>query len=94
MLAAHIRYFLDSGCPGALALPGKRPRPSATSALFMIAVKTHAYGPHFYLEKNSFRDHAGGGETVWEAGADLGDMRAGSAGAVAFAASAESVLYG
>jgi hypothetical protein len=65
MLAAHIRHFLNSGCSGALALPGKRPRPSARSALFMIAVKTRAYGPHFYHEKNSFHDHGGGGETVW-----------------------------
>jgi hypothetical protein len=65
MLAAHIRHFLNSGRPGVPALPEKRPRPSARSALFMITVKTHAYGPHFYHEKNSFRDHGGGGETVW-----------------------------
>jgi hypothetical protein len=88
MLAAHIRHFLNSGCHGALALPGKRPRASARSALFMIVVKTRAYTAHFYREKNSFRDHGGGGETVWGAGADLGDMRARSAAAVAFAASA------
>jgi hypothetical protein len=58
----------------------------------MIAVKTHAYGPHFFRETNNFRDHGGGGETVWEACADLGDMRARSAGAMAFAASAESAF--
>jgi hypothetical protein len=51
MPAAHIRHFMNSGCPDALALPGKSPRPSARSALFMITVKTHAYRPHFYREK-------------------------------------------
>ena len=56
----------------------------------MITVKARAYGPHFYHEKNSFRDHGGGGETVGGAGANLGDMRTRSAGAAAFAASAES----
>jgi hypothetical protein len=58
----------------------------------MIVVKTRAYTAHFYREKNSFRDHGGGGETVWGAGADVGDMRARSAAAVAFAASAESAF--
>jgi hypothetical protein len=43
MLAAHIRHFPNSGRLGALALPGKRPRPSARPPLFMITVKTRAY---------------------------------------------------
>jgi hypothetical protein len=59
----------------------------------MIVVKTRAYRPHFYREKNNFRDHGGGSETVWGASADLGDMRARSAGAVAFAASAKSAIW-
>ena len=39
--------------------------PAARSALFMITVKARAYRPHFYHEKNSFRDHGDGGEMVW-----------------------------